>query len=172
MNANANMGTKGNRVYGVIPHYEHEPLTLNGIRLSDFCIVYPEDADRFQKNVAEALSARIADLCGDCLAYLPSNAQECAHKIIIGGKGEALLTWVDQTLFLRADTAHALGEAMLLLIRMVENAVIEGHRKLSVQENGEIPVRKGLSVMAYNFYGFHAYQERIDNICRIITKYL
>lgn len=172
MHNDGNVALRAKGLCGIVPQYEHKALTLNGVRLTDFCIVYPKDAQNFEKTVAEALAARIVDLCGDRLLFLPDDMQNGNYKIVVGGKGDSALVWSENTLYLCGDSAHALGESMRALLAMVETAVIEGHGKLSVQGSVKLPARSGISMMGYNFYGFHAYQTRIDNICRVITKYL
>ena len=81
MHNDGNVALRAKGLCAVVPHYEHMPLTLNGIRLTDFCIVYPNDAKNFEKTVAEALSARIADLCGDVLELFSDSPQISKPKI-------------------------------------------------------------------------------------------
>lgn len=180
MHNDGNVSLREKGLCGIVPQYEHAPLTLNGVLLREYEIVYAEDSRCFEKTLAEALSARIEDLCGDRLSVSSDKEFHNAHTILIGGATsekteetlEAKLAVSEKGVSFGGETAYSLGTAVRFFLDAVERAVKEGHGRLSFSGVTAIPARNDLSLMGYNFYGFHAYQTRMDNLCRVICKYL
>ncbi|MBE6602348.1 MAG: hypothetical protein E7637_07600 [Ruminococcaceae bacterium] len=180
MHNDGNVALREKGLCGIVPCYAHEPLRLNGVRLDEFCIVYPRAARCFEKTIAESLAARIFDLCGDQLQVRSDEEMRGAREILILGKEdempvgetEAQLVSSDRGISLCGKTPYVLGLAMHFFLDAVEDAVKAGHGTLTFGGVTAIPARREISLMGYNFYGFHAYQTRMDNICRVICKYL
>jgi len=181
MHNDTNVNLRKDGLCGVVPVYPHEDVTLNGVGLSGYRIVFPSNATGFEKTVAEMLSARIFDISGDRLSWENDEASAEALEILLGKTNRAskipsqtgaLIVAEGSKLILLGKTAYELGLAAKAFLKAVDASVIRGDGKVIFSGVTEIPACREISLMSYNFYGFHAYQSRMDNICRVITKYL
>ena len=59
-------------------------ISVNGVDISEFSIVYENDADGSYKEIAEDLSASVSDACGVKLSTVSDGAAEAKHEILIG----------------------------------------------------------------------------------------
>ncbi|MBQ9805226.1 MAG: endonuclease/exonuclease/phosphatase family protein [Clostridia bacterium] len=174
MHNDNNVMLKEKGVCGIVPRYAHDAVTINGIRLSDYRIVYPAQTSGFEKTVAEMLSARIFDLTEDSVPFLADCEATSAHKIMLHQDQslECGMIVLEDGIELCGKSAYHLGIVAKELLDRIEDVMIRGDGKIDVAGKTDVPEKRSISLMAYNFYGFHAYQSRMDNICRVITKYL
>lgn len=174
MHNDGNVSLRAKGLCGIVPKYEHEPITLNGVRLCEYRIVYPDSASGFEKTVAEMLAARISDLTEDTVPFLADSEADAAHKILLRRDASCgcAIAVCEGGIELCGKSAYHLGLAAKELLACIEAAVIRGDGAVCLDGKTAIPERRSVSLMAYNFYGFHAYQTRMDNLCRVITKYL
>ena len=180
MHNDANVQRLAQGICGVVPTYEHDEVTLNGAPLKNYRIVYAAANQHFEKPLAEGLAARIADLSGDVLEWGDDSAPAVAHEIRIGKvaregsrNGEdTVLAVYPCGIALQGVTAYELGLGVRQLLKDLEEAVVRGDGVITYAADTPVEARTAVSFMSYNFYGFHAYQSRMDNICRVITKYM
>ncbi len=174
MHNDGNVKLREKGLCGIVPKYEHEPITLNGVCLCEYQIVYPAKTSGFEKTIAEMLSARFLDLTEETVPFLADREATSTHKIILrqDKSPECGMIALEDGIELCGKSAYHLGIVAKELLNRIEDAMIRGDGKIDVAGKTDIPEKHGVSLMAYNFYGFHAYQTRMDNICRVITKYL
>ena len=181
MHNDGNMNLRQKGLCGVVPKYEHEAVTLNGIRLCNYQIVYSEKASLFEKAVAEMLSARIYDLAEETVPQCSDVEADGIHRIMIKtsqsgaddtDRQASRITVLENGIALCGKSAYDIGLAAQEILERVEEAVIRGDGKVVIDGSVSVSAKNEISLMTYNFYGFHAYQTRMDNICRVITKYL
>lgn len=174
MHNDGNVKLREKGLCGIVPKYEHEPITLNGIRLCEYEVVYPANSNGFEKIIAEMLSARILDLTEDAVPFLAEFESTSAHKIMLHQEQSLACGMIafEDGVELCGKSAYHLGTVAKELLNRIEDAMIRGDGKIDLAGKIDVPEKRSISLMAYNFYGFHAYQTRMDNICRVITKYL
>ena len=181
MHNDSNMMRLARGECGIVPTYVHDEVTLNGVPLKRYQIVYAKTNQKFEKAIAEGLAARIVDLSGDVLAWCDDSAPETQYEILIGdtvrseileSSADSVISVRDSKLLLWGTNAYEVTLAQRDLLEALENSLIRGDGKIKYTGDTSAKKRTNVSLMSYNFYGFHAYQTRMDNICRVITKYM
>lgn len=164
---------------GIVPKYEHAPVTLSGTPLASFRIVYPAAKRAFEKWIAEGLAELILDFAEVTVpAISDATPADGTPEILVGVTNRtatplaAGIHACDKGIVLAGKTLYELGLARRALMSLIDAAVIRGDGRVELPAFTPLTARTETTVMSYNLYGFHAYQSRIDNICRIITKYL
>lgn len=159
---------------------------LNGHLLSSYSIVYPAQSDYYEKELAERLANRLQILTGRAIEWHDDSKAyvEGSCEILIGNtnraftpaaKTGAAIECAEHFVALVGFNAYDYGIAQKMLL----NSILEPQIALE-NENIALPAQTvaaaplSVSLMGYNINGTTGclYQERIDNICRLVTKYL
>lgn len=165
--------------------YLAKDTTLNGARLSEYSIVYPETSDLYEMELAQRMANRLQLLTGrkikcysDATAY---NAN--VREILIGQTNRPFAVLTQSGAAYEADakfvaivgkTAYDLGLAQTALQAYLEEKIVANQSAITVSAATAATPKQTVSMMGYNINGTTKalYQERVDNLCVMMTKYL
>ncbi|MBQ9805870.1 MAG: endonuclease/exonuclease/phosphatase family protein [Clostridia bacterium] len=165
--------------------YLAKNMKLNDVLLSDYAVVYPENSELYEQELAQRLTDRIQLLTGrrvDC--YSDAHAYDASVREILVGKTNRPFTAVTQSgaayegdskfIALVGTTSYDIGLAEVAFQKMIEEKVIAKVDDVEVTNAIAATPKETVSLMGYNINGTTAalYQERVDNLCRLMTKYL
>ena len=166
-------------------NYLAENATLNGVHISQYSIVYPENGTMYEQELAERLANRMTLLSGYAIEWYSDKTEYRAgsHEILIGKTNRACSVTTTAGAALESSgsfiavvgsNAYEYGLAQSGLSTAIEQAVAAGKTEVVIEAQKKIVDTTTVSLMGYNIYGVTnaIYQERADNLCRLVTKYL
>ena len=138
----------------------NETMSLNGVLLENFAIVYKSTNTMAEKTLATHLAKRMAELTG---MHFPVIEENGAHnrpytinvgKVAVAGTvpaGRNISTLSDSvSIVISGDTTAQLGEAVAHLIDLVEAMVATRNNTLYVTEPIQAPAKTNISLMSFN----------------------
>ena len=133
MHNDSNMMRLARGECGIVPTYVHDEVTLNGVPLKRYQIVYAKTNQKFEKAIAEGLAARIADLSGDVLVWCDDSAPEAQYEILIGDTARswvfessesAVISAREDKLLLQGTNAYEIALAQRDFLSALEGSVV------------------------------------------------
>lgn len=161
--------------------YAAQDATLNGFHISNYAVVYPEKGNQYEKELAQRLVDHLTELAG---YHIPcySDATEAGEYEILLGKtnrsfaitttsGAAVET-AGRQIAIVGSNAYQYGLAQSYFADLVSAAAAAEQTAITLPAVTPVSEQKAFSMMSYNVYGFEVYKQRVNNICRLVTKYL
>ena len=172
--------------------YYHGNITLGGVDISEYRIVYPEGGTALERNLAEDLSYMFTETCGVIPLEVTSDvaAYSDGYEILVGktnrlskysvslGEGEGYYSSEGKLVSLWGNTA--LGN--VCAVNALKSSVmrVPSSETLALEPvNGKIDADDDstMSIMSFNVFsgkkeGFAPPDERKDEMAAVITKYL
>ena len=167
-------------------NYAAKGVKLNGTPISEFRIVYPAGATMYEKELAERLSSNLSIITGYLLPWSDDSTAyvDGTSEILIGRTNRsfqiqtttgAAIESGGKFVAVVGSTAYQNGLAQEGLIDLIKTeALTNKNMQVTVPTKKDVTSSAAISVMAYNIYGVTnaIYQERANNVCRKVTKYL
>ena len=164
--------------------YLAKDATLNGTKLSEYAIVYPAKSLLYEKELAERLANSLQTLTGKKVASYPDNKGYLAGtKEILIGDTNREFTPISQAAAVETDAnfvsitganAYQIGLAQETLMDFIGNEIVAKRMTMTLPATTPADERDTVTMMGYNINGTTAALKpyRIENLCRLITKYL
>ncbi|MBQ8310272.1 MAG: endonuclease/exonuclease/phosphatase family protein [Clostridia bacterium] len=168
--------------------YAVDTLTVGGVNITDYVIVYPKKVPNYENEYAERLAAKIEEISGYRIpVYKDSQEWSAAHELHIGltssddAYAEMLaletdayvIEKVENKVILAASTVsgYVAGSDVLLAMLSAENAVektiaIDFSEKITAIGN-DLSVK----VMSYNIYYSMLVEPRMSHVIEMIEKH-
>lgn len=168
--------------------YDVSSITLGGVDISEFAIIYPRKEQNFENEYAEALAARIEEISGYRIpVYKDSQEWTATHELHIGltsqdtAYGETLslapdaysIEKVDNKVILAASTesGYVTGSNALLDLLSLD-AANDGKIAIDLtQKITEIGDDLSIRVMSYNIYYSLLNETRMSHVIEMIEKH-
>ena len=132
----------GERYVELYTDSEMKNMTIDGVSITEFKVVYPAKASDAERNTAEQLGDWLMSMCGATIAIVDDSAPESANEILVGKTNRALTA--------EAVGEEALGDAQYVTIvkdgKIVLNAdsvsgyseVLKGFKNAMTKNDGNI----------------------------------
>jgi len=137
-----------------------ESMTLNGMLLENFVILYRSDNTMAEKTLANHLAQRIAELTGMNLPVLADNREHNRKYTINVGKvagvnavpaGRNISPLPDSvSIVMSGDTTAQLGESVAHFIDLLAEKVATCDNALSITSPVQVPAKTEISIMSFN----------------------
>lgn len=167
-------------------NYAAKGITLNGAPIGTYRIVYPAGATMYEKALSERLSNHIATITGTRLPFVDDSTpyESGTREILLGRTNRSFQIQTTEGAALEADSTfiaivgsnayeHGLAQQAFMDFLQTE-ALTNKKTDIVYAAKKAVSAVQRISVMGYNIYGVNGtiYQQRADNICRKVTKYL
>ncbi len=165
--------------------YLAKNMKLNDVLLSDYAVVYPAPSELYEQELAQRLADRIQLLTGRKVAlYSDAKAYDASvREILVGATNRPFAATTQSGAAYEGDAnfvalvgtnAYEIGLAEAAFQKMIEEKVVAKVDDVEVANAVAAIPKETVSLMGYNINGTTAalYQERVDNLCRLMTKYL
>ena len=161
--------------------YLAQNVMLNGAHISKYAVVYPAGSALYEKELAHRLANSLITLSGYEIPCYSDATAAGEYEILIGKTNRAFSVTTTSGAAVEAagkniavigDNAYQYGLAESRLMELFNTAVSQLKSEVTIPALTAVTDRSMFSMMAYNVYGFEVYQQRCDNICTLVTKYL